>query len=172
MFGLVDSSHLWFVWIEDFPFFEEDSTKASGLEFAHNPFSNIKWGRETVSHVPPLERQTTQYDLTCNGYEILSGSIRNHDPEVLLKAFETAGYALDDIKRRFGTMYEALQYGCPPHGWFAFGFDRLMMILRDESNIRECYAFPKSGRAQDTMMNAPSIIAPEELKIVGIKVLE
>jgi aspartyl-tRNA synthetase len=118
-----------------------------------------------------MERQTTQYDLTCNGYEILSGSIRNHDPEVLLKVFETAGYALDDIKRRFGTMYEALQYGCPPHGGFAFGFDRLMMILRDEPNIRECYAFPKSGRAQDAMMNAPSFVDAEELKVLGVKVI-
>lgn len=171
MFGLVDSSHLWFVWIEDFPFFEEDDSKASGLEFAHNPFSNIKWGRETVKNIPPMERQTTQYDLTCNGYEILSWSIRNHDPEVLLKVFETAWYALDDIKKRFWTMYEALQYGCPPHGWFAFGFDRLMMILRDEQNIRECYAFPKSWRAQDAMMNAPSFIDPEELKVLGVKTL-
>ena len=170
-FGLVDHTHLGFVWIEDFPFFEEDDSKPSGLEFAHNPFSNIKWGRETVNTVAPMERQTTQYDLTCNGYEILSGSIRNHDPEVLLKVFETAGYALDDIKKRFGTMYEALQYGCPPHGGFAFWFDRLMMILRDEPNIRECYAFPKSGRAQDAMMNAPSLIDPEELKILWVKVL-
>lgn len=172
MFGLVDSTHLGFVWIEDFPFFEEDDTKPSGVEFAHNPFSNIKWGRETVQNVSPMERQTTQYDLTCNGYEILSGSIRNHDPEVLLKVFQTAGYELDDIKRRFGTMYEALQYGCPPHGGFAFWFDRLMMILRDEPNIRECYAFPKSGRAQDVMMNAPSFIDPEELKVLGVKTLE
>jgi aspartyl-tRNA synthetase len=171
MFGLVDHTHLGFVWIEDFPFFEEDESKPSGLEFAHNPFSNIKWWRETVKNIPPMERQTTQYDLTCNGYEILSGSIRNHDPEVLLKVFETAGYALDDIKKRFGTMYEALQYGCPPHGGFAFWFDRLMMILRDEPNIRECYAFPKSGRAQDAMMNAPSVIDPEELKVLGVKTL-
>lgn len=119
-----------------------------------------------------MERQTTQYDLTCNGYEILSGSIRNHDPEVLLRVFETAGYKLEDIKRRFGTMYEALQYGCPPHGGFAFGFDRLMMILRDEPNIRECYAFPKSGRAQDLMMGAPSVIDPQELRISGVQTIE
>ncbi len=171
MFGLVDTTHLGFIWIEDFPFFEEDPTKASWLEFAHNPFSNIQWGREAVNTLPSIERQTTQYDLTCNGYEILSWSIRNHDPEVLLKVFETAGYALDDIKKRFGTMYEALQYGCPPHGGFAFWFDRLMMILRDEQNIRECYAFPKSGRAQDAMMNAPSTIDPEELKVLGVKTL-
>jgi aspartyl-tRNA synthetase len=171
MFALIDTTHLGFVWIEDFPFFEEDESKASGLEFAHNPFSNIKWGRETVKNTLPMERQTTQYDLTCNWYEILSGSIRNHDPEILLKVFETAWYALDDIKKRFWTMYEALQYGCPPHGGFAFWFDRLMMILRDEPNIRECYAFPKSGRAQDVMMNAPSVIDPEELKVLGVKTL-
>ena len=88
MFALIDMTHLGFVWIEDFPFFEEDESKASGLEFAHNQFSNIKWGRETVKNILPMERQTTQYDLTCNWYEILSGSIRNHDPEILLKVFE------------------------------------------------------------------------------------
>ena len=168
MFWLVHNNHLWFVWIEDFPFFEEDESKPNGLEFGHNPFSYIKGGRETVENLQPLERQTTQYDLTCNGYEILSGSIRNHDPEILVKVFETAWYTIDDIKKRFGTMYEAFQYGCPPHGGFAFWFDRLMMILRDEPNIRECYAFPKSGRAQDLMMNAPSTIDPEELKVLSI----
>ena len=168
-FDLVDKDALGFVWIEDFPFFEEDETKPSGLEFAHNPFSNIKWGHETVDTLPPLERETTQYDLTCNWYEILSGSIRNHNPDVLLKAFEAAGYELQDIKKRFWTMYEALQYWCPPHGWFAFGFDRLMMILRDEPNIRECYAFPKSGRAQDLMMWAPSNVDPKELDILGLE---
>lgn len=172
MFDLVHANHLGFVWIEDFPFFEVDETKPTGLEFGHNPFSYIKGGRETIATQQPLEWQTTQYDLTCNGYEILSGSIRNHDPEVLLKVFETAGYTIEDIKNRFGTMYEAFQYGCPPHGGFAFGFDRLMMILRDESNIRECYAFPKSGRAQDVMMNAPSSIDPHELRIVGVQVVE
>lgn len=119
-FSLVNTNHLGFVWIEDFPFFEEDESKPNGLEFGHNPFSYIKGGRETVENVQPLERQTTQYDLTCNGYEILSGSIRNHDPEILVKVFETAGYTIDDIKKRFGTMYEAFQYGCPPHGGFAF----------------------------------------------------
>jgi aspartyl-tRNA synthetase len=173
MFELVDHNHLGFIWIEDFPFFEQDESKASGLEFAHNPFSNIKWGCDTVNNpsLSPMDRQTTQYDLTCNGYEILSWSIRNHDPEVLLKVFQTAGYVLEDIKKRFGTMYEALQYGCPPHGGFAFWFDRLMMILRDESNIRECYAFPKSARAQDVMMWAPSYIAPEELKVLGVSAI-
>ena len=90
MFELVNHDHLGFVWIEDFPFFEEDEKSSTGLEFAHNPFSNIKGGRDTVQNIPPLERQTTQYDLTCNGYEILSGSIRNHDPEILLKVFQTA----------------------------------------------------------------------------------
>lgn len=171
IFELVNHDHLWFVWIEDFPFFEVDEKSTTGLEFAHNPFSNIKWGQETVNTLPPLERQTTQYDLTCNGYEILSGSLRNHDPEVLVKAFEAAGYSLEHIKEKFGTMYEALQYGCPPHGGFAFGFDRLMMILRNETNIRECYAFPKSGRAQDVMMNAPSIIDIDELHGLSLALL-
>ncbi|MCS6982867.1 MAG: aspartate--tRNA ligase [Candidatus Absconditabacterales bacterium] len=169
-YKLSDPNHLGFVWILDFPFFEENPDKPNGLDFAHNPFSYIQGGLEVMTRTPAKDRKTTQYDLACNGYEILSGSIRNHDPEVLIKAFEEAGYGVDEIKKRFGTMYEAFQYGPPPHGGFAIGFDRLLMILVDEDNIREVYAFPKSGRAQDVMMGAPSVIDTKELDVLGIQV--
>jgi len=109
-----------------------------------------------------------QYDLSCNGYEILSGSIRNHDPELLLEAFKLVGRGEDEIKQKFGAMYEAFQFGPPPHGGFAIGFDRLLMILKDEENIREIYAFPKSGRAQDVMMGAPGFVDQEQLDELGI----
>lgn len=107
-----------------------------------------------------------QYDLACNGYEILSGSIRNHDLKALVKAFEMVGKGEEEVKEKFGAMYNAFQYGVPPHGGFAFGFDRLLMILKDEDNIREVYAFPKSGKAEDVMMNAPSHIDDTDLKVL------
>lgn len=107
---------------------------------------------------------TRQYDIILNGFEIGGGSIRNHDKDVLLKVFEKLGYDEETVKKQFATMYEAFQYGVPPHGGCAFGFDRLMMILTDEENIREVYAFPKSGRAQDVMMGAPSTVEPELVK--------
>ena len=110
-----------------------------------------------------LEIYSEQYDLSCNGYEILSGSIRNHDPELLLEAFKMVGRGEEEIKQKFGAMYEAFQFGPPPHGGFAIGFDRLLMILKDEENIREVYAFPKSGRAQDVMMGAPSNVDQYQL---------
>jgi aspartyl-tRNA synthetase len=110
-----------------------------------------------------------QYDLSCNGYEVLSGSIRNHSPELLLEAFKVVGRGEDEIKAKFGAMYEAFQFGPPPHGGFAIGFDRMLMILKDEENIREVYAFPKSGRAQDVMMGAPSFVEPELLNDIGIE---
>jgi len=175
MFGLVNQDDLAFCFIEDFPFFEETDPAAGdgasgGLDFAHNPFSFVKWGMEALTSKKPMELETTQYDLVCNGYEIMSGSIRNHDPEVMLKVFEMAGLGEQQIKDKFGAMYEAFQYSPPPHGWFAIGCDRFMMILKDEENIRECYAFPKSGRAQDILMNAPGVVDKEQLDELHIEV--
>ena len=167
-FDLANKDELAFVWVEDFPFFEEDDD--GNLEFAHNPFSYIKWWAEALATKKPMELETTQYDLTLNGYEILSWSIRNHDPDVMLKAFEKAGLGEAEIKERFGGMYKAFHYGAPPHGWFAFGFDRFMMILLDQENIRDIYAFPKSGRAQDVMMGAPSTIDAVQLDELHIEV--
>lgn len=149
----IDKDDLAFCWIEDFPLFEMDDT--GKLDFCHNPFSIVKWWAEALKNPDKLEIYSEQYDLSCNGYEILSWSIRNHDPELLLETFKMVGRGEDEIKAKFGAMYEAFQFGPPPHGWFAIGFDRLLMILKDEENIREVYAFPKSGRAQDVMMWAP-----------------
>lgn len=165
---LVDDNQLVFAWITDFPFYEYDETTDS-YDLGHNPFSHVVGGLQALESDDLGSIQTNQYDMVLNGYEILSGSIRNHDPEVLVKVFEKIGLTEDDVKSKFGAMYEAFQYGCPPHGGFAFWFDRLMMILLDETNIRECYAFPKSGRAEDIMMGAPSEIDETELRILNIK---
>ncbi|MCX6824234.1 MAG: aspartate--tRNA ligase [candidate division SR1 bacterium] len=163
----INKDDLAFCWIEDFPLFEMDDT--GKLDFCHNPFSIVKGGAEALKNPNKLEIYSEQYDLSCNGYEILSGSIRNHDPELLLEAFKMVGRGEDEIKQKFGAMYEAFQFGPPPHGGFAIGFDRLLMILKDEENIREIYAFPKSGRAQDVMMGAPSYVDQNQLDDLHIK---
>ena len=163
----LDKDDLSFCWIEDFPLFEMDDT--GKLDFCHNPFSIVKWWAEALKNPNKLEIYSEQYDLSCNGYEILSGSIRNHDPELLLETFKMVGRGEEEIKQKFGAMYEAFQFGPPPHGWFAIGFDRLLMILKDEENIREVYAFPKSGRAQDVMMGAPSFVDQNQLDELHIK---
>ena len=163
----IDKDDLAFCWIEDFPLFEMDDT--GKLDFCHNPFSIVKWWAEALKNPNTLEIYSEQYDLSCNGYEILSGSIRNHDPELLLAAFKMVGRWEEEIKQKFGAMYEAFQFGPPPHGWFAIGFDRLLMILKDEENIREVYAFPKSWRAQDVMMGAPWFVEQDQLDELGIE---
>ncbi|MCF7834514.1 aspartate--tRNA ligase [Candidatus Gracilibacteria bacterium] len=168
-YNLVNKDDLCFVWIEDFPMFEKNE-ETGKLDFAHNPFSFIKGGVEAFDTLDPMELETTQYDLIINGYESLSGSIRNHSPEILLRVFEAVGMGEKEIKDKFGAMYDAFKYGPPPHGGFAIGFDRFMMILLDEENIRECYAFPKSGRAEDVMMGAPGTIDLEQLNELFIKV--
>ncbi len=168
-YNLVDNNTLSFAWITDFPMFERDD-KTGKLDFAHNPFSSINASLEELRNMKPEEVYGFQYDLTLNGYEILSGSIRNHDLELLTEAFRMVGRSEEEVKNKFGGMYEAFQYGVPPHGGFAFGIDRFMMILLNEENIRDMYAFPKSGKAQDAMMNAPSDIDEESLKELHIKI--
>ncbi len=166
-YNLVDQNTLSFVWITDFPMFEKDD-KTGKLDFAHNPFSSINASLEDFRNMDPLDVYGFQYDLTLNGYEILSGSIRNHDLELLTEAFHMVGRSEEEVKTKFGGMYEAFQYGVPPHGGFAFGVDRLIMILMGEDNIRDIYAFPKSGKAQDMVMNAPSEVDDESLKELHI----
>ena len=168
-YNLVNNNDLCFVRIEDFPMFEKDDVTGK-LDFAHNPFSNVKWWAKAFETQDIMTLETTQYDLIINWFESLSGSIRNHDPEVLLKVFQAAWLGEKEIKEKFGAMYNAFQYWAPPHWWFALGFDRIMMILLDEENIRECYAFPKSGRAEDTMMWAPWIIDKETLDELYIQI--
>lgn len=166
-YHLADKNELAFAWITDFPMFErkDDGT----IDFEHNPFSMPHGGATAFDNPNPTEIHGMQYDLACNGYEILSGSIRNHDIKALVKAFEIVGKGEEEVKEKFGAMYNAFQYGVPPHGGFAFGFDRLLMILKDEDNIREVYAFPKSGKAEDVMMNAPNFVDDAELRELGIE---
>ncbi|MDD3794041.1 MAG: aspartate--tRNA ligase [Candidatus Gracilibacteria bacterium] len=170
-FELADKNTLAFCWVTDFPMFEESDINGK-IDFAHNPFSMPKGGIEAFNNDDLLSIQSVQYDLACNGFEILSGSIRNHDVESLVKAFEKVGRKKQEVMDKFGAMYEAFQYGVPPHGGFAIGMDRFMMILKDENNIREVYAFPKSGKAQDLMMNAPSVIDREQLDELHIEIKE
>ena len=156
-------------WITDFPFFEENEITGK-IDFCHNPFSMPKWWISAFDNPNKLEVMSVQYDLACNGFEILSGSIRNHDVEALVKAFEMVWRSKEEVIEKFGAMYEAFQYWVPPHGWFAIWMDRFMMILKDEENIREVYAFPKSWKAQDLMMNAPASIDQEQLDELHIEV--
>jgi len=142
------------------------------LDFCHNPFSIVKWWAEALKNSNKLEIYSEQYDLSCNWYEILSWSIRNHNSELLLETFKMVGRGEEEIKQKFGAMYEAFQFGPPPHGGFAIGFDRLLMILKDEENIREVYAFPKSWRAQDVMMGAPWCVEQNQLDDLGIDLNE
>ncbi|MDD2916994.1 MAG: aspartate--tRNA ligase [Candidatus Gracilibacteria bacterium] len=166
-YHLVDKNELAFAWITDFPMFERKDD--GSIDFQHNPFSMPHGGAAAFDNPEPTDIYGMQYDLACNGYEVLSGSIRNHDLKALVKAFEMVGKGEEEVKEKFGAMYNAFQYGVPPHGGFAFGFDRLLMILKDEDNIREVYAFPKSGKAEDVMMNAPSVIDDADLKVLGIQ---
>jgi len=171
-----DKDLLAFGWVVDFPFFERtdksDNPQAEGeWTFTHNPFS-----RPQDEHMDMLMKKenigdilTTQYDVTLNGYEIGGGSIRNHEPEALRKVFEIMGYANDRIEKNFSHMLEALGSGCPPHGGIAWGFDRFMMLMEDEPNIREVIAFPKTGEGKDLMMTSPSEVSDKQLKELGIK---
>ncbi len=171
LMDLADKDKLSFCWVNDFPMFEINEITGK-IDFGHNPFSMPKGWIAAFEKENLLEVESVQYDLACNGFEILSGSIRNHDIAALVKAFEKVGRTEEEVKDKFGAMYEAFQYGVPPHGWFAIGMDRFMMILKDEHNIREVYAFPKSGKAQDLMMDAPAFIDKEQLDEVHIEVKE
>lgn len=170
-YNLTNKDELSFCWVTDFPMFEENEITGK-LDFAHNPFSMPKWWIEAYNNDDLSSIKSNQYDLACNGFEILSGSIRNHDVDALVKAFEMVGRTKEEVKDKFGAMYEAFQYWVPPHWGFAIGMDRFIMILMDEVNIREVYAFPKSWRAQDMMMNAPSVVDQEQLDELHIEIKE
>ena len=160
-----------FAWITDFPMFEINEITGK-VDFGHNPFSMPKGWIKAFEEDDLLKVSSVQYDLACNWFEVLSGSIRNHDIKALVTAFEKVGRTEAEVKEKFGAMYEAFQYGVPPHGWFAIWMDRIMMILKDEPNIREVYAFPKSGKAQDLMMNAPAFIEDTQLEELHIEVVK
>ena len=153
-----------FCWIVDFPMYERvDNGK---IEFCHNPFSMPQGGMEALLNKDPLEILAYQFDVVCNGYEMASGAVRNHDIEIMKKAFEIAGYSEQEVESRFGALYKAFQYGTPPHAGAAPGIDRMIMLLADSQNIREVIAFPKNKKARDVLMGAPSIVSEQQLKDV------
>ena len=167
--GLTDKDRFAFAWIVDFPIYEQD-TETGKIDFEHNPFSMPQGGMDALLG-DPLAVRGYQYDLACNGYELVSGAIRNHKPEIMFKAFEIAGYGEDEVRKRFGGMVNAFQYGAPPHGGCAAGIDRIVMLLADASNIREVIMFPMNQRAEDLMMGAPSEPMNEQLRELRLRVL-
>ncbi len=167
--GLTDLNRFAFAWIVDFPIYEQDE-ETGRIDFEHNPFSMPQGGMEALQG-DPLDVLGYQYDLACNGYELVSGAIRNHRPEIMFKAFELAGYGKDEVEKRFGGMVNAFQYGAPPHGGCAAGIDRIVMLLANASNIREVIMFPMNQRAEDLMMDAPSEPQNEQLRELRLRVL-
>ncbi|WP_372990145.1 aspartate--tRNA ligase [Sulfitobacter sp.] len=167
--GLTDENRFAFAWIVDFPIYEKDA-ETGKIDFEHNPFSMPQGGMDALMG-DPLEVLGYQYDLACNGYELVSGAIRNHKPEIMFKAFEIAGYGKDEVEKRFGGMVNAFQYGAPPHGGCAAGIDRIVMLLAEEANIREVILFPMNQRAEDLMMNAPNDPMPDQLMELGLRVI-
>ena len=166
-YDLLEKDVFRFCFIVDFPMYElSDEEK---IDFNHNPFSMPQGGLEALENENPLDILAYQYDLVCNGYEMASGAVRNHSPEIMVKAFEIAGYTEEDVKTRFGALYNAFQYGTPPHAGAALGFDRMIMLIEDSQNIREVIAFPKNKRARDLLMRAPSVVSEQQLKDVHIK---
>lgn len=164
---LIASDAYRFCWIVDYPMFERDP-QTGAIGFSHNPFSMPQGGLEALEGGDPLAVRAHQYDIVCNGVELSSGAIRNHRLDVMVKAFEIAGYGEDEVKRRFGALYNAFRYGAPPHGGIAPGIDRIVMLLADEPNIREIIMFPLNQTAQDLMMGAPGPVSPRHLKELGL----
>ncbi|OEV13900.1 aspartate--tRNA ligase [Streptomyces nanshensis] len=158
-----------FCWIVDFPMYEKDE-ETGAVQFSHNPFSMPQGGLEALRTQDPLDILAWQYDIVCNGVELSSGAIRNHEPEIMFKAFEIAGYSNEEVEREFGGMLRAFRFGAPPHGGIAPGIDRIVMLLADEPNIRETIAFPLNGNAQDLLMGAPTEVDETRLKELHLSV--
>ncbi|SFR11029.1 aspartate--tRNA ligase [Poseidonocella sedimentorum] len=167
--GLTEKDRFAFAWIVDFPMYEKDD-ESGEIDFSHNPFSMPQGGMEALEG-DPLDVLGYQYDLACNGYELISGAIRNHKLEIMYKAFELAGYPADEVEKRFGGMVNAFKFGAPPHGGCAAGIDRIVMLLADEANIREVIMFPMNQRAEDLMMQAPSEPMSDQLMELGLRVI-
>lgn len=157
-----------FCWVVDFPMYEFDE-KAGKIDFSHNPFSMPQGGMDDLDNKDPEQIYAYQYDCVCNGFELASGAIRNHKPEIMEKAFALAGYSKDVLEDKFGGMLNAFKYGAPPHGGCAFGIDRIVMLLVDEPNLREVYAFVMNGQYEDPMMAAPSMVDEDQLKALHLK---
>lgn len=165
---LIEKGVYKFCFIVDFPMYE--LSDEGTIDFSHNPFSMPQGGLEVLEKENPLDILAYQYDLVCNGYEMASGAVRNHNPEIMVKAFEIAGYSEEDVKNRFGALYNAFQYGTPPHAGAAPGVDRMVMLIADSQNIREIIAFPKNKKARDLLMRAPSKASEQQLKDVHINI--
>ena len=167
---LLEKNSYRFCLIVDFPMYE--LSDEGTVDFNHNPFSMPQGGMEALLNKDPLEILAYQYDVVCNGFEVASGAVRNHNPEIMVKAFEIAGYPEAEVEKRFGALYNAFQYGTPPHAGAAPGLDRMVMLIANEPNIREVIAFPKNKKAQDALMGAPSTVTEQQLKDIHIRVAE
>ena len=168
--NLIDKDVFQFCWIIDFPMFELDDHDK--LAFSHNPFSMPQGGLEALENQNPLEILAYQYDIVCNGIELSSGAVRNHDIQIMLKAFEMAGYTEEEVKTKFGALYTAFQFGAPPHAGIAPGIDRMLMLLSNSDTIREVIAFPLNSKAQDLMMGAPGNVRRDQLRDVHIEIIK
>ncbi len=167
--GLIDKNSFKMCWIVDFPFYEENE-ETGAVEFSHNPFSMPQGGMDALLNKNPLDILAYQYDFVCNGVELLSGAVRNHEPDIMYKAFEIAGYDHSVVDNKFGGMISAFKFGAPPHAGSAYGMDRLIMLLLDEEVIRDVIAFPLNGKAQDLMMQAPNEVTEQQLEDLHIKI--
>lgn len=168
--NLIDEDVFQFCWIIDFPMFELDDHDK--LAFSHNPFSMPQGGLDALENQNPLEILAYQYDIVCNGIELSSGAVRNHDIQIMLKAFEMAGYTEEEVKTKFGALYTAFQFGAPPHAGIAPGIDRMLMLLSNSDTIREVIAFPLNSKAQDLMMGAPGNVRRDQLRDVHIEIIK
>ena len=166
--NLIDENVFSFCWIVDFPMYELD--EHGKIAFNHNPFSMPQGGIEALNTMSPLDILAYQYDIVCNGIELSSGAVRNHDIDIMVKAFEIAGYTKEQMEAKFPALYNAFQYGAPPHAGIAPGIDRMLMLLTNADTIREVIAFPMNSKAQDLMMGAPGNVTKEQLEEVHIKI--
>ena len=166
---LIEKNAFRFCFVNDFPMYEYNKDEKK-MDFTHNPFSMPQGGLEALNTMNPKDILAYQYDIVCNGVELSSGAVRNHDLDIMVKAFEIAGYSEEDLKTKFGALYNAFQFGAPPHAGMAPGIDRMIMLLRNEDNIREVIAFPMNGNAQDLMCGAPGIVTETQLREAHIKV--
>jgi aspartyl-tRNA synthetase len=167
--GLIEANAFRFCWITDFPMYERNE-ETGQIDFSHNPFSMPQGGMEALETMDPLDIKAYQYDIVCNGIELSSGAIRNHRPDIMIRAFAIAGYPQSEVEARFGGMLNAFRYGAPPHGGSAPGIDRMVMLLADEPNIREVILFPLNQQGEDLMMQAPAEVSPARLKELSLRV--
>ena len=167
--NLIDANSFEMCFITDFPMYDINPDTGK-IEFTHNPFSMPQGEMEALQTMNPLDIKAYQYDVICNGVELSSGAIRNHRPDIMIKAFEIAGYTQADIESKFPALFNAFHYGAPPHGGMAPGFDRIVMLLTDQENIREVVAFPMNGNAQDVLLGAPCAVSELQLREAHIKI--